>query len=219
MHIKLTDRSRKAFELARQEATKLNHEEVTTADFLLGLIKEGSGVAANVLKNLDVGLGVARSAVEVIITSSREKVTAEQLPVSARANKLVEYAWEEAQKMGHNYIGTEHILLALLWDEECTGVKVLKSLGINPAVVRQEVLNLLGWGEETKQEGDTPDLDAKTVLEGVLESAGKDQELLPIFLEILNVDCPFRRVFVALVRELIVVSKPTLSGETEQVQN
>src|ERR1051326_6252401 len=110
MYERFTDRARKVMQLANQGAERLNHEYIGTEHILLGLIKEGSGVAANVLKNLDIDLRKIRLEVEKIIQAGPGKVTAQHLPQTPRAKKVIEYTIEEARKLGHNYVGTEHLL-------------------------------------------------------------------------------------------------------------
>ena len=108
-----------------------------------GLIKEGSGVAANVLKNLDVDLRKIRLEVEKLVQSGPDMVTMGKLPQTPRAKKVIEYAMQEARSLNHNYVGTEHILLGLLREEEGVAAQVLMNLGLKLEEVRQEVLNLL----------------------------------------------------------------------------
>ena len=114
MYERFTDRARKVMQLANQEAQRFNHEYIGTEHVLLGLIKEGSGVAANVLKNLDVDLRKIRLEVEKLVQSGPDMVTMGKLPQTPRAKKVIEYAMEEARNLNHNYVGTEHILLGLL---------------------------------------------------------------------------------------------------------
>jgi len=144
MYEKFTDRARKVMQLANQEAQRLNHEYVGTEHILLGLVKEGSGVAANVLKNLDVDLQKIRREVERLVSSGNEMVTMGKLPLTPRAKKVVEYAIEEARNLNHNYVGTEHLLLGLLREQEGVAAQVLMQLGLKLDEVREEVLNLLG---------------------------------------------------------------------------
>ena len=114
MYERFTDRARKVMQLANQEAQRFNHEYVGTEHVLLGLIKEGSGVAANVLKNLDVDLRKIRNEVEKIVQAGPDMVTMGKLPQTPRAKKVIEYAIEEARNLNHNYVGTEHLLLGLV---------------------------------------------------------------------------------------------------------
>ena len=150
MYERFTDRGRKVMQLANQEAQRLNHEYIGTEHILLGLAKEGSGVAAHVLKNLDVDLRKVRQEVEKIALCGPEDVTLmNKLPPTPKAKKVIEYAVEEARNLGHNYVGTEHLLLGLIREEEGVAAQVLMNLGLKLEDVREEVLNLLGHNLET----------------------------------------------------------------------
>jgi len=146
MYAKFTDRARKVMQLANQEAQRFNHEYIGTEHVLLGLVKEGSGVAANVLRNLDVDLRKIRLEVEKLIQSGPDPVEIGRLPQTPRAKKVIEYAMEEARKLNHNYVGTEHILLGLIGVRDGVAAQVLKNLGLTAEGIRQEVLNLLAHG-------------------------------------------------------------------------
>ncbi|MCH2128114.1 MAG: ATP-dependent Clp protease ATP-binding subunit [Pirellulaceae bacterium] len=148
MYERFTDRARKVMQLANQEAQRFNHEYIGTEHILLGLVKEGSGVAANVLKNLEVDLRKIRLEVEKLVQSGPEMVTMGKLPQTPRAKKVIEYSMEEARNLNHNYVGTEHILLGLLREQEGVAAQVLMNLGLKLEEVREEVLNLLGHGAE-----------------------------------------------------------------------
>jgi ATP-dependent Clp protease ATP-binding subunit ClpC len=146
MFERFTDRARKVMALANQEAQRFNHEYIGTEHILLGLVKEGSGVGATVLKNLDVDIKKLRLEVEKLVKSGPDVVTMGKLPQTPRAKKVIEYAIEEARSLNHNYVGTEHILLGLLRESEGIAAQVLMNLGLKLENVRQEVLNLLGAG-------------------------------------------------------------------------
>src|SRR5215213_6349854 len=148
MFERFTDRARKVMALANQEAQRFNHEYIGTEHILLGLVKEGSGVGANVLKNLDVDLRKIRLEVEKLVQSGPDMVTMGKLPQTPRAKKVIEYSMEEARNLNHNYVGTEHILLGLLREQEGVAAQVLMNLGLKLEEVREEVLNLLGHGIE-----------------------------------------------------------------------
>jgi len=152
MYERFTDRARKVMQLANQEAQRFNHEYIGSEHILLGLIKEGSGVAANVLKNLDVDLRKIRLEVEKLVQSGPDMVTMGKLPQTPRAKKVIEYSMEEARNLNHNYVGTEHILLGLLREQEGVAAQVLMNLGLKLEDVREEVLNLLGHGVEGEGE-------------------------------------------------------------------
>jgi ATP-dependent Clp protease ATP-binding subunit ClpC len=144
MYERFTDRARKVMQLANQEAQRFNHEYIGTEHILLGLVKEGSGVAANVLKNLDIDLRKIRLEVEKLVQSGPDMVTMGKLPQTPRAKKVIEYSIEEARNLNHNYVGTEHLLLGLLREQEGVAAQVLMNLGLKLEDVREEVLNLLG---------------------------------------------------------------------------
>src|SRR5262249_52653002 len=146
MYERFTDRARKVMQLANQESQRFNHEYIGTEHILLGLVKEGSGVAANVLKNLDIDLRKIRLEVEKIVQTGpgSEMVTMGKLPQTPRAKKVIEYSIEEARNLNHNYVGTEHLLLGLLREQEGVAAQVLMNLGLKLEDVREEVLNLLG---------------------------------------------------------------------------
>src|SRR6195256_1124567 len=151
MYERFTDRARKVMQLANQEAQRFNHEYIGTEHILLGLVKEGTGVAANVLKNLDIDLRKIRLEVEKIVQAGPDMVTMGKLPQTPRAKKVIEYAIEEARNLNHNYVGTEHLLLGLLREHDGVAAQVLMNLGLKLEEVREEVLNLLGAGVENEE--------------------------------------------------------------------
>ncbi|MDB5322818.1 MAG: clpC [Phycisphaerales bacterium] len=175
MFERFTDRARKVMALANQEAQRFNHEYIGTEHILLGLVKEGSGVGANVLKNLDVDLRKVRLEVEKLVKSGPDMVTMGKLPQTPRAKKVIEYAIEEARNLNHNYVGTEHLLLGLLREHDGVAAQVLMNLGLKLEEVREEVLNLLGAGVENEepasQEKQTNKGKSKTP---ALDSFGRD---------------------------------------------
>src|ERR1700732_537065 len=154
MYERFTDRARKVMQLANQEAQRFNHEYIGTEHILLGLVKEGSGVAANVLKNLDIDLRKIRNEVEKIVQAGPEMVTMGKLPQTPRAKKVIEYAIEEARNLNHNYVGTENLLLGLLREQEGVAAQVLMNLNLKLEEVREEVLNLLGHGMDAGGESE-----------------------------------------------------------------
>src|SRR5215470_13160969 len=151
MFERFTDRARKVMQLANQEAQRFNHEYIGTEHILLGLVKEGSGVGATVLKNLDIDLRKVRLEVEKLVKSGPDMVTMGKLPQTPRAKKVIEYAIEEARNLNHNYVGTEHLLLGLLREHDGVAAQVLMNLGLKLEEVREEVLNLLGAGVENEE--------------------------------------------------------------------
>ena len=159
MFDRFTDRAKKVMNLARQEAQRFNHEYLGTEHILLGLVQEGSGVAANVLRNMNIDLAKIRTEVEKLVKTGPSMVTMGQLPFTPRAKKVLELSMEEAGNLGHNYIGTEHLLLGLIKENEGIAAKVLTNLGVKLEDVREEVLEFLGaeHGEEEEEEqSETP---------------------------------------------------------------
>jgi hypothetical protein len=152
MFERFTDRARKVMALANQEAQRLNHEYIGSEHILLGLVKEGSGVGANVLKNLDVDLVKVRTEVKKLVKSGHDPVTLGKLPQTPRAKKVIEYAIQEARSLSHNYVGTEHLLLGLLRESDGVAAQVLMNLGLKLEDVREEILNLLGTAIEVQEE-------------------------------------------------------------------
>jgi len=185
MFDKFTDRARKVMALAREEAKRFNHEYIGTEHILLGLVKEGSGVAANVLQNLDIDLKKIRLEIEKIVQTGPDLVSVGQLPFTPRVKKVLEYAIEEARAMGHNYIGTEHQLLGLLREQEGVAAQVLLNLGLKLDDVREEVIELLGAEsaenvkekEEKRGKSKTPALDS---FGRDLTQQAKENELDPV---------------------------------------
>src|SRR5205809_4398480 len=155
MYERFTDRARKVMQLANQEAQRQNHEYIGTEHILLGLVKEGSGVAANVLKNLDIDLRKIRLEIEKFVQLGPDMVTMGKLPQTPRAKKVIEYSIEEARNLNHNYVGTEHLLLGLLREQEGVAARVLMNLGLRLEDVREEVLNLLGHNMETDESSES----------------------------------------------------------------
>ena len=176
MFERFTDRARKVMALANQEAQRFNHEYIGTEHILLGLVKEGSGVGANVLKNLDVDLRKVRLEVEKLVKSGPDMVTMGKLPQTPRAKKVIEYAIEEARNLNHNYVGTEHLLLGLLREHDGVAAQVLMNLGLKLEEVREEVLNLLGAGVENEEtsSAEKPGTKGKKSSTPALDSFGRD---------------------------------------------
>ncbi len=173
MYERFTDRARKVMALANQEAQRFNHEYIGTEHILLGLVKEGSGVGATVLKNLDIDLRKVRLEVEKLVKSGPDMVTMGKLPQTPRAKKVIEYAIEEARNLGHNYVGTEHLLLGLLRERDGVAAQVLMNLGLKLEEVREEVLNLLGAGVESESSTENKESKSKSRTPA-LDSFGRD---------------------------------------------
>jgi ATP-dependent Clp protease ATP-binding subunit ClpC len=148
MYERFTDRARKVMVLADEEAMRLQNDYIDSGHILVGLIREGSGVAANVLKNLGLDLHKIRVEVAKLVESEPDKVTIDNLPLTSRAKKVMEYSMAEAIKLKHNYVGTEHILLGVLREPSGVAVKVIMQLGLRPEVVRSDVLSVLGHSHD-----------------------------------------------------------------------
>ncbi|MFN0009238.1 MAG: Clp protease N-terminal domain-containing protein, partial [Planctomycetota bacterium] len=144
MFDRFTDRARKVIALAKAEAKRLNHGAIGTEHLLLGLVEEGSGVAANVLKNMKVDLARIRAQVEEIARGRPAAAAQGILPFTPRAKKILELAIEEASRLGHNYFGTEHLLIGMIQENEGIAARVLLLLGVKLDEVRDEVLLFLG---------------------------------------------------------------------------
>ncbi|MEE2887395.1 MAG: ATP-dependent Clp protease ATP-binding subunit, partial [Planctomycetota bacterium] len=157
MFDRFTDRAKKVMTFARQEAQKFNHEYIGTEHILLGLVQEGSGVAANVLKNMDIDLEKIRHEVEKIVKTGPSMVTMGQLPFTPRAKKVLELSMEEASALSHNYIGTEHLLLGLIKENEGIAAQVLMNLNVKLDEVREEVLEFLGASDDAMEDDDSGD--------------------------------------------------------------
>jgi ATP-dependent Clp protease ATP-binding subunit ClpC len=142
MFERFTDRARHVVVLAQSEARLLNHDYIGTEHILLGLIQEGEGVAAKALESLDISLEAVRTNVEEIIGQGKAPPPG-HIPFTPRAKKVLEVSLREALQLGHNYIGTEHILLGLIREGEGVAAQVLQKLGADLDGVRQAVIQLL----------------------------------------------------------------------------
>lgn len=143
MFERFTEKAIKVIMLAQEEARRLGHNFVGTEQILLGLIGEGTGIAAKTLKGMGVNLKEARSEVEKIIGRGSGFVAVE-IPFTPRAKRVLELAWDEARQLGHNYIGTEHLLLGLIREGEGVAARVLENLGVDLTKVRSNVIRMLG---------------------------------------------------------------------------
>src|SRR6516165_5615267 len=140
---KFTGRARRVLSLAQEESQRFQHNYIGTEHLLLGLVREGEGVAAKVLANLGVELNKVRSAVEFIIGRG-DRIVLGEIGLTPRAKKVIELAVDEARRLNHHYIGTEHLLLGLLREGEGIGAGVLESLGVTLEQARRETLAMLG---------------------------------------------------------------------------
>jgi len=144
MNYNFTDRVRKVLAMAREEAIRLQHDYVGTEHILLGLIREGEGVAAAVLTNLNVDLDQIHERVEESVRKGKATIALGELPYTSRAKKVLEFAMAEARDFNHSYVGTEHLLLGLLREEKGIAAQVLNSLGVTLEEARAETLKVLG---------------------------------------------------------------------------
>ena len=181
---KFTERARRVLTLAQEEAHRFNHNYIGTEHILLGLVREGDGVAAKVLANLGVELNKVRSAVEFIIGRGDRTVLGE-IGLTPRAKKVIELAVDEARRLNHSYIGTEHLLLGLVREGEGIAAGVLESLGVNLERVRAETTRILsqsapqpaGAGAGARQQTRTPTVDQLGI---DLTQAARNNQLDPV---------------------------------------
>ena len=174
---KFTERARKTLQLAQEEAQRFNHNYIGTEHILLGLVREGDGVAARVLNNLGIELTKVSSAVEFIIGRGDRMVMGE-IGLTPRAKRVIELAVDEARRLNHHYIGTEHLLLGLVREGEGIAAGVLESLGVSLEKVRAQVIDVLksssGYSAQGgKAASKTPYVDALGTDLTALAAAGK----------------------------------------------
>ena len=191
MFERFTEKAIKVIMLAQEEARRLGHNFVGTEQILLGLIGEGTGIAAQVLKSMNVNLKDARIEVEKIIGRGSGFVAVE-IPFTPRAKRVLELSLEEARQLGHNYIGTEHLLMGLVREGEGVAARVLENLAVNVSSIRSEVIQMLGdntevstsSGNSTQARSKTPTLEefgsnlTELAVEGVLDPVvGRQKEI------------------------------------------
>ncbi len=166
MFNRFTERARKVIVFAKEEARRFNHDYIGTEHLLLGLIREGEGVAAAVLQKLGLDLETIRLEVEKLVQAGPPTQVMGDIPFTPRSKKALELSAEEARALGHNYIGTEHLLLGLVKEGEGMAYRVLLNLGLDLGKLRNEVMELLGSGipgygqQEPVKTGKTPAIDA-----------------------------------------------------------
>ena len=174
-----TERVRKVLAMAREEAARLHHEYVGTEHILLGLIREGEGVAAAVLQHLNVELEEIQQKIEETVKKGKAaQATGPDLPYTSRAKKVLELAMGEARELGHSYVGTEHLLLGLLREEKGIAAQVLADANVSLEAARAETLRLLG-GTEAPQGGATPASGAPTPAPGTPGAKGEKKSKTP----------------------------------------
>ncbi len=174
MFERFTDRARRVVVLAQEEARRLNHNYIGTEHLLLGLVREGEGVAAKALESLDISLADARAQVEEIIGHGGQ-APAEHIPFTPRAKKVLELSLRAALQLRHDHIGTEHILLGLVRESEGVAAQVLVNLGAELSRVRQQVIQLLSYaGAKERQPGSSANAAAATEEDPYTEEKGDD---------------------------------------------
>src|SRR5512133_3532246 len=174
-----TERVRKVLAMAREEAARLHHEYVGTEHILLGLIREGEGVAAAVLQHLNVELEEIQQKIEETVKKGKAaQATGPDLPYTSRAKKVLELAMGEARELGHSYVGTEHLLLGLLREEKGIAAQVLADANVSLEAARAETLRLLG-GTETSQGRTTPPQGTPTPAPGTPGAKGEKKSKTP----------------------------------------
>lgn len=205
---RFTERSQKVLALAQEEAVRLGHYNIGTEHILLGLVKEGEGIAAKALQSLNISLDKVQKEVEALIGKGQEKPI--NISYTPRAKKVIELSMDEARKLGHTYVGTEHILLGLIREGEGVAARVLNNLGISLNKARQQVLQLLGSNEVVSSntshhaQHNTPTLDE--LARDITQSA-KNGELDPV----IGREKEIERVIQVLSRR--TKNNPVLIGE------
>ena len=165
MHDRFTDRVRRVIYYARDEANRLQHDYIGTEHLLLGIVREGEGIAAKVLNKLELDFEQIQQAVESMVKGTGPSLIVGEIPFTPRAKRVLELAIEEARLLGHNYVGTEHLLLGLIREGEGVAAQVLAELGVDRKRVREEVLRLLGSSatmkarKTKKEKSETQNLD------------------------------------------------------------
>src|SRR5260221_2244971 len=166
---RFTERAKKVLTLAQEEAERSHHSYIGTEHLLLGLLREGEGLAAKVLNNLGVEIGKVRQTIESVL-GRNERIIIQQIIPTSRVKKVIEISFEEARRMGHNYVGTDHLLLGLLIEGEGIAAHVLEDLGANLEKVRAEIERLL-HDSATEEAEPAPKRPSKTPL---LDQFGRD---------------------------------------------
>ncbi|OGX35343.1 MAG: hypothetical protein A3C36_03635 [Omnitrophica WOR_2 bacterium RIFCSPHIGHO2_02_FULL_52_10] len=198
MFNRFTERARKVIVYAKEEARRFNHDYIGTEHLLLGLVREGEGVAAAVLQKLGLDLETIRIEVEKLVQPGPQTQVLGDIPFTPRSKKALELSAEEARALGHNYIGTEHLLLGLVKEGEGMAYRVLLNLGLDLGKLRNEVMELLGsgipgyGGQEPTKSDKTPAIDAygrnlnKLAKEGKLDPVIGRKEEIQRILQILS---------------------------------
>jgi len=204
---KFTERARRVLSLAQEEAQRFQHNYIGTEHLLLGLVREGEGVAAKVLNNLGVDLNKVRSTVEFIIGQG-DRIVLGEIGLTPRAKKVIELAVDEARRLNHSYIGTEHLLLGLVREGEGIASGVLESLGVNLEKVRTQTIMMLShsgvpWAEEGTEKPTPRPMEA---LGKVLQLAQEEARLFQ------HDDVGTEHLLLGLLREGDGIAAKVLSG-------
>lgn len=200
MYERFTDRARLVLQKANLEAQRLNNDYIGTEHILLGLLREGQGVAVRVLVSLVGDVRKVKSEVEKLVQCGHDMVTMGRLPQTPRAMKAIEYSIEEAKNLSHNYVGTEHLLLGLLREGDGAAAQALTHLGLKLEKVREEVLEVLGQREKDEQP-ESVELSSligsvtKTSLLQVLRKGGCKEVDLALVVSVLRTSSFWRRRF------------------------
>ena len=141
---RFNDRAKRVLALAQDEAIRFNHNYIGVEHLLLGLVREGEGVAARVLDSLGIDLSKMRSSVEVMIGRGKETTSPSEITLSPRTKKVIELAVDESRKLGHSHVGTEHLLLGIVREGQSVGAGVLESVGVSLEQVRHQVIAVMG---------------------------------------------------------------------------
>jgi ATP-dependent Clp protease ATP-binding subunit ClpC len=204
MFERFTERARKVIILAREETARLRHEHLGTEHLLLGIIREGGGIAVAVLQRLGVELTEVRLEVEKRVARGTRKLTLGEIPFTPRAKRVLELSIEEAALMGHNYIGTEHILLGLIREGEGIAASILEDLRVDLSEVRQEIISFVQQSTSEVEETRTPALDEFGI---DLTRLAVRERLDPV----IGRDAEIERVIQILIRR--TKNNPVLIGE------
>lgn len=205
---RFTERSQRVLALAQEEAVRLGHNNIGTEHILLGLVKEGEGIAAKALLSLNISLEKVQAEVETLIGKGQEKPTT--IAYTPRAKKVIELSMDEARKLGHTYVGTEHILLGLIREGEGVAARVLNNLGVSLNKARQQVLQLLGNSEVVAQNHSSSTQNNTPTLDGLardITAIAKDGNLDPV----IGREKEIERVIQVLSRR--TKNNPVLIGE------
>jgi ATP-dependent Clp protease ATP-binding subunit ClpC len=201
MFERFTERARQVVVLAQEEARGLRHNYIGTEHLLLGLIREEEGIAARVLEGFDVTAEEVRARIERVVGPAEEAPAGQMMPFTPRAKKVLELALREALSLGHNYIGTEHVLLGLVREEKSVGTRILFDFGVDAETVRSEVIRMLS--------GQAPGAPRRPRWEYKVETLAHGEAVTEDLLRPLGAD---GWELVALIGERLVFKRPVRSS-------